>query len=76
MFKSVLIIILVVIILFVGRSVLQRLKRAVPAEKSADSKDTVQCLHCKTYIPCNEAIVKDGNTFCSRQHFNDWNRSS
>ena len=75
MFKSVLIIIIVIVMLIIARTVLQRLKK--PAKKSSiNSKDTVQCLQCKTYIAHDEAIFKGDKAFCSRQHLNDWNHSS
>ena len=75
MFKSVLIIIFVTIMLFVIRTVLQRLKQPAPKVKLPDSQETLQCLHCKTYIPRSDAIIRDGKAFCSAQHLEDWNQN-
>ncbi len=78
MFKSVLIIIFVVIMLFVVRAVLQRLKNPELGQNSTpkafDSEETVQCLHCSTYIPRGDAVLKGDKAFCSAQHFEDWNK--
>jgi len=78
MFKSVLIVIFVVIMLFVIRSVMQRLKKPESNQNSpskpAQGEDTVQCLHCGTFIPRSDAIIKGNKAFCSAQHFNDWNQ--
>lgn len=75
MFKSVLIIIFVTIMLFVIRTVLQRLKQPARKVKLHDSQETVQCLHCKTYIPRGDAIIKDDRAFCSTQHLEDWKQN-
>jgi len=74
MFRSVLIIIVVIVILFLARTVMQRLKQPRSARK-IDSKETVQCLQCKTYIPREEAVFRNNDGFCSQQHLEDWNRS-
>lgn len=80
MFRSVLIIIFVIVILLVVRTVMQRFKSQSEQKTSTSnkdgSKDTVQCLHCKTYIPREDAIFKDDKTFCSTQHLEDWNKSA
>ncbi len=73
MFKSVLVIIFVTIIFFIARTVMQRLKKPVRAEK-IDNKDTVQCIQCKTYIPSEDAIFKGNQSFCSQQHLSDWDQ--
>ena len=76
MFKSVLIIIFVTIMLFVIRTVLQRLKQTESKAKPLNNQDTVQCLHCETYIPRSDAIMQGGKSFCSTEHLNDWNQST
>jgi len=73
MFKSVLIIIFVIIILLIARTLMQRLKKPVPPKEPISHNDTVQCLHCKTYVPREDAIFKGDNAFCSPQHLDDWN---
>ena len=75
MFKSVLIIIAVIILLFVIKVVLQRLKRPDIVQKT-HNKDTVQCSQCKTYITLEDAIMNKGQYFCNQQHLNDWKHSS
>ncbi len=75
MFKSVLIIIFVIVILLIARTITQRLKKPAPREPITHN-DTVQCLHCQTYIPREDAIFKGDKTFCSLQHLNDWTPSS
>ncbi|RDH81311.1 MAG: hypothetical protein DIZ80_14520 [endosymbiont of Galathealinum brachiosum] len=75
MFKSVLIIIFVIVMLFVIRTVLQRLKQPATKAKSLNTQDTVKCLQCNTYIPRNDAIVKGDTAFCSTQHLEDWNQN-
>ena len=76
MFKSVLIIVVVVVLLVLIRSVLQRFKLSTTKSTPIDSRDTVQCLQCKTYIPREDAIINGNNTFCSTQHLEDWNQSA
>lgn len=75
MFKSVLVIILVIGVLWVSRVLMQRVKPQSPAKK-VSGKDTVQCIQCNTYIPLEDAIIKDNKSFCCQQHLNDWNQSA
>jgi len=75
MFKSVLIIIFVIIMLFVIRTILQRLKQTDSKVKPLNNLDTVQCLHCETYIPRSDAVMQGNKSFCSTKHLNDWNHS-
>ncbi len=75
MFRSVLIIILVIAVLWISRTVLQRLKQTPVSNKPLQNKDTVQCSHCKTYIPVDDAISHNQQYFCSQQHLEDWNQS-
>ena len=75
MFKSVLVIILVIGVLWLSRVFMQRLKQP-PGNNSTKGKDTVKCLQCNTYIPREDAIMKDGQAFCSQQHLDDWNHSA
>ncbi len=75
MFKSVLVVIFVVIVLFIARSIMQRLKDP-SKERVISSNDTLQCQHCKTYVPREDAVINGGKAFCSTQHLNDWNQSS
>jgi len=76
MFKSVLIIIFVIVILMIIRTVLQRQKQPGRKTKPIDTRDTVQCQHCKTYFPRDDAIFKDEMAFCSSQHLDDWNHTT
>lgn len=79
MFKSLLIIILVAAALWAARSIATRAQNRSgenSAKKVAENKNTVQCLQCKTYIPSDEAITKDGKSFCSTQHLEQWDKSA
>ena len=77
MFRSVLVIIFVIAVLWIGRIVLQRLQNKQPTKPEArQNHDTVQCLQCKTYIPKQDAILQDNAYFCSQRHLDDWNQSS
>jgi len=71
MFKSVLIIIFVIIILLIIRGVMQRIKKPAPKEPITHD-DTVQCLQCQTYVPRDDAVFKGEKAFCSLEHLNDW----
>ncbi|HED33731.1 MAG TPA: hypothetical protein ENJ08_05860 [Gammaproteobacteria bacterium] len=75
MFRSVLVIIIVITLLFLVRTVLLRMKPP-RSGKNINNKETVQCMQCKTYIPRDEAVFNGNNGFCSQQHLEDWNRSS
>ncbi len=35
----------------------------------------VQCEQCKTYLPKDEAIIRDGRAFCGQQHLQDWKQN-
>lgn len=71
MFRSVLVIILVIAILWIARVLLQRIQPRTEPRRS-QTKDMVQCEQCRTYIPGDDAITKDGHYFCSRQHLEEW----
>lgn len=75
MFKSVLIIIFVVLILLLARTIMQRLKKD-PETPAISSKDTIQCVVCKVYTSRDEAIIQGDNAFCCQQHLSDWNKST
>jgi len=79
MFKSLLIIFLVALVLWGARSFTMRLKNraAENLNKPAEpNKNMLQCEHCKTYIPSEDAIIKGDKSFCSSQHLEDWNKSA
>jgi hypothetical protein len=49
------------------------LKPKTTSQRSATpSRDTVQCLQCKTYVPRDEAITEGDRVFCCKQHARDW----
>lgn len=75
MFRSVLVIIFVIIIIWLARVVLQRMQQK-PEKREIDSKQTLQCLYCKTYIPAEDAIKDGDRVFCSQQHLTDWKTSA
>ena len=35
--------------------------------RSIDAK-TVRCAHCQVYLPSQDAVVHDGQSYCSREH--------
>jgi len=77
MFKSLLIIIFVALILWAARSFTMRLKNRPKDEQNLPAnKNMLQCAQCKTYIPSEDAILKDDKSFCSTQHLEDWNKSA
>ena len=41
-------------------------------KSSGLSKDMVQCQHCQTYLPKDEAIQQDGHFFCGQPHLQAW----
>ena len=51
---------------FIGRA------RISGQKQSTKSKDMVQCEHCKTFLPKDDAIVMDSKFFCGQQHLEDW----
>lgn len=36
----------------------------------------VACAHCRVYLPSAEALRRDGNAFCSEEHYARWKRQS
>lgn len=52
---------------------LQRLLRAPRKDKLGDppSADMVRCAHCGLHLPKAEAIERNAQYFCSRQHLDD-----
>ncbi len=76
MFRSVLVIIFVIIVIWLARVLLQRVQHKPDNNKTVSSKRTVQCTQCNTYIPEEDALIQNGQPFCSKQHLNDWNQSN
>ena len=77
MFRSVLVIILVIAVLWIGRILLQRLKNPLNQNQKNTirepiSQDTVQCAYCKTYITPDQALINNQRTFCCQEHLNQW----
>jgi len=44
-------------------------------EEQKDAEVLVECANCKTYISSNEAFIKDGKYFCSKECMDAYNRS-
>ena len=76
MFRSVLVIIFVIIVIWLARTLLQRVQQKPDNNRPLSSKRTVQCVQCSTYIPEEDAIMQDNRAFCSKQHLNDWKQSN
>lgn len=72
--RSLLIIIFVVLVLWAVRSVMLRVPKKTDSTKP-ENKNMVQCIQCKTYIPSEDAIIKDDKSFCCTQHLEDWNKT-
>lgn len=78
MFKSLLVIILVALGLWVARNMISRMQNKSvnrPDKAASQNKNMLQCAQCHTYIPSEDAIMKGGKSFCSTQHLEDWNKS-
>lgn len=43
-----------------------------PPPNSAQIKDMVQCEHCQSYLPKEDAVFEKDKVFCNRQHLQDW----
>lgn len=56
----------VVVVVAVARRLCARAEGAT-ASRVIDAK-TVRCARCQVYFPTQEAIVQDGQSFCSRAH--------
>lgn len=79
MIKSLLVIILVALGLWVARSAMLRLQNKPanrPDKANNQNKKMLQCSQCQTYIPADDAIIQGGKSFCSTQHLEDWNKSA
>ena len=55
---------------WVGFSLIKKFISQVPASssKKKTGQKMLACLVCETYIPEQDAIVKNGKIFCSKEH--------
>jgi hypothetical protein len=74
MFRSLIIVAALALIYLLIKNHLQSRKSRRQNSTPHSSKDTAQCAECETYIPHNEAIFSDKQTFCCKQHQRDWQK--
>lgn len=73
MFKNLFLIAAIAVLFWIIKGFIRR--GQLEKKPSAKTRDMVQCEHCKTYLPKDDAIVANNKTFCSQQHLNDWNQT-
>ncbi len=74
MLRNLFLIIAIAVIIWIVRGFIRRSQ--ITKQHTISSKDMVQCVQCKTYIPKDDAISSNGKNFCSQQHLNDWNKQA
>ncbi|WP_459948745.1 PP0621 family protein [Denitratisoma sp. agr-D3] len=55
-----------------SRSQQRQSPRATPSPPASSAM--VPCAQCRVYVPKEEAVVVDGQTFCCREHQQRWER--
>ena len=62
--------VLVLLLGWVGFSLIKKFMSQVPASssKKKTGQKMLACSVCETYIPEQDAIVKNGKIFCSKEH--------
>ncbi|MCW8956794.1 MAG: PP0621 family protein [Gammaproteobacteria bacterium] len=73
MFKNLFLIVAIAALFWIIKGFIRRAQ--LEKKPSSESTDMVQCEHCQTYLPKDDAIVSNDKTFCSQQHLNDWNQT-
>lgn len=73
MFRNLILIIAVVALAWIVRGFIRR-SQAIDKKPASKGQDMVQCAHCKTYLPKNEAISRDSQYFCNHQHLEQWEK--
>lgn len=64
--RTLLIFIALALIVMAGRQLLRK-PRDVPRTRSVSGR-MVRCSHCGIFVPEQEALEKDGQLYCSREH--------
>ena len=72
MFRNLILLIAIIVAVWLIRRLIITTKTS--HTKTIDSKDMVQCEHCKIYVPREDAINLNEKSFCSQQHLEDWNQ--
>ncbi len=75
MFRNLVLIVAIVLLIWIVRGFIRRSQITRPTPKTLN-KDMVQCEHCQTYLPKDEAIEMDNHFFCGQQHLEDWKKDS
>ncbi len=63
---------LLVFIIIKNRLNSRSLQQKKPGSTTTDNM--VKCLQCETYIPRKEAIISGTESFCCKQHQQDWEK--
>ncbi|MDH5735048.1 MAG: PP0621 family protein, partial [Gammaproteobacteria bacterium] len=70
MFRNLFILIAIIAAAWIIKSLLNKPR---PDSKHPPlSKNMLQCEHCKTYLPEDEAIRVNNKVFCNQQHLQEW----
>ena len=73
MFKNLFLIIAIAALFWIVKGFMRRSQ--LETKNNPQSRDMVQCEHCKTFLPKEDAILTDNKAFCSQQHLNEWNQT-
>lgn len=71
MFRSLIILAVIVIVYLLVRRLLNQ-KRSASNKTPPQSENMLQCSECGTFIPKKEAFIKGEQHFCCKQHQQDW----
>ena len=75
MARIAILVVIALVIYLLLRRFLSGSKKPTGPQASAPSRDTVQCLQCKIYVPRDEAVIQNNQAFCCKQHARDWTPS-
>lgn len=70
MLRNLIILAAVALLVLVIRNRIRNRRR----QSSIDSKtvNSVQCAHCREYLPTSSALQQQGRFFCNTEHFHAW----
>jgi len=70
MFRTLIIVAAIVLVVLIIRN---RLRAAnAPAPRPHRQVDSVQCSHCRQYLPATAAVRQDDRFFCNQEHLDAW----
>ncbi|MGE0860623.1 MAG: PP0621 family protein [Gammaproteobacteria bacterium] len=67
MLARLVLLILVIIAVSVVWRRLRAMRRRAPPPRTVDAR-AVRCAHCQVYLPSQDAVLRDGEVFCSAEH--------